>query len=99
MGAPTGEETMKNGDGLMWPQIRCWAIVGSLIIIGLGAPRPCAIWVDFNEARAATQAGLTLNPTLTISRLRAVVPSDNPTYLAQRERIYDGMLKAGMPEG
>jgi hypothetical protein len=25
--------------------------------------------------------------------------SDNPTYLAQRERIYDGMRKAGVPEG
>ena len=29
---------------------------------------------------------------------RANAPSDNPTYLAQRERFYDGMRKAGVPE-
>jgi TolB-like protein/class 3 adenylate cyclase len=52
-----------------------------------------------NEARAATQAGLALDPTFTISRYRANVPSDNPTYLAQRERSYEGMRKAGVPEG
>ena len=51
-----------------------------------------------DEARAAAQAGLALNPTFTISRFRATAPSDNPTFLAQRERIYDGMRKAGVPE-
>jgi tetratricopeptide (TPR) repeat protein len=50
------------------------------------------------EARAATQAGLALNPTFTVSRQRASVPSDNLTYLAQRERFLDGMRKAGVPE-
>ena len=25
--------------------------------------------------------------------------TDNPTYLAQRERIYEGMRLAGVPEG
>jgi TolB-like protein/class 3 adenylate cyclase/Flp pilus assembly protein TadD len=50
------------------------------------------------EARAAAQDGLALNPTFTVSRLRASAPSDNPTYLAQRERIYEGMRKAGVPE-
>ena len=52
-----------------------------------------------NEARAAAQAGLALNPTFTISRFRPGRPSDNPTYLAQRERFIDGMRKAGVPEG
>jgi hypothetical protein len=52
-----------------------------------------------NEARAAVQAGLALNPSLTISRLRAQAASDNPTYLVQRERIYEGLRKAGVPEG
>ena len=52
-----------------------------------------------SEARAAVQAGLALNPTFTIRRFRAGAFSDNPTYLAQRERIYDGMRKAGVPEG
>jgi hypothetical protein len=51
------------------------------------------------EARAATQAGLTLNPSFTITRYRAMPSSDNPTYLAQRERFIDGMHKAGVPEG
>jgi tetratricopeptide (TPR) repeat protein len=51
------------------------------------------------EARVSTQAGLALNPTFTISRVRANAPTDNPTYLAQRERSYDGMRKAGVPEG
>jgi tetratricopeptide (TPR) repeat protein len=51
------------------------------------------------EARPAVQAGLAMNPTFTISRFRAGVGSDNPTYLAQRERVYDGMRKAGIPEG
>ena len=53
----------------------------------------------YAEAQAATQAGLALNPTFTISRAYAGVSSDNPTYLAQRERLYDGMRKAGVPEG
>jgi len=52
-----------------------------------------------NEARAASQAGLALNPSFTISRMRASAWSDNPTYLVQRERIMDGMRKAGVPEG
>jgi TolB-like protein/Flp pilus assembly protein TadD len=51
-----------------------------------------------NEAQAAAQAGIALNPSFTIARWRAAPPSDNPTYLAQRERIYDGMRKAGVPE-
>ncbi len=51
------------------------------------------------EARAAAQAGLALDPTFTISRYRAGAGSDNPIYLAQRERVYEGMRKAGVPEG
>jgi len=51
-----------------------------------------------NEARAASQAGLALNPTLTISRMRAGASSDNPTYLAQRERMLDGLRKVGVAE-
>ena len=39
-----------------------------------------------NEARAANQAGLAFNPTFTILRFRAGAPSDNSTFLAQRER-------------
>ena len=32
-------------------------------------------------------------------RFRANVPSDNPTYLAGRERFCEGMRMAGVPEG
>ena len=54
---------------------------------------------QMDEARAALQAGLALDPTYTIRRYREGVSSDNPTYLAQRERIIEGMRKAGVPEG
>jgi hypothetical protein len=50
------------------------------------------------EARAAAQAGLALHPSFTIARLRAGASSDNPIYLAQRERVIEGMRKAGVPE-
>jgi len=30
--------------------------------------------------------------------MRASAWSDNPTYLAQRERIFEGLRKAGVPE-
>jgi TolB-like protein/class 3 adenylate cyclase len=53
----------------------------------------------WEEARAAVQTGLSLDPTFTISRYRAGASNDNPAYLAGRERIYDGMRKAGVPEG
>jgi TolB-like protein/class 3 adenylate cyclase len=52
-----------------------------------------------DEARAAAQAGLALDPSFTIGRARASAMSDNPTYLAQRERAHDGMRMAGVPEG
>jgi TolB-like protein/Tfp pilus assembly protein PilF len=54
---------------------------------------------QLNEAQAAAVAGLTINPTYTINGFRAGSSSDNPTFLAQRERIYKGMQMAGVPEG
>ena len=51
-----------------------------------------------DEARSAVQAGLALLPTFTLRRFRAGAFSDNPIYLAQRERIGDGLRKAGLPE-
>ncbi len=53
---------------------------------------------QLDEARGAVQEGLALDPTFTVRRFRAGVSSDNPTYLAGRERIYEGMRKAGVPE-
>ena len=52
-----------------------------------------------DEARSAVQAGLALDPTFTLSRIRTNVPSDNPTFLAGRERFHEGMRMAGVPEG
>ena len=50
------------------------------------------------EAREAARAGLELNPGFTIARMRSLAFSDHPVYLAGRERVYDGLRKAGMPE-
>ena len=58
-----------------------------------------ALLGELDQARAAAQAGLTLDPTFTIRRYRVNAPSDNPTFLAARQRIYEGMRMAGVPEG
>jgi hypothetical protein len=50
------------------------------------------------DARTAAKAGLLLDPSFTVARFRASAATDNPTYLARRERVYDGMLRAGLPE-
>ena len=52
-----------------------------------------------DEARSSVKAGFALDPTFTLSRFRTNVLSDNPTYLAKRERVYQGMRLAGVPEG
>jgi tetratricopeptide (TPR) repeat protein len=53
-----------------------------------------------DEARSAVKAGLALNPTYAISRDRAVwaAVSDDPSYLAELELVFEGMRKAGVPE-
>ena len=51
-----------------------------------------------DDARSAVNAGLALDPTFTIDRFRAGTPSNNPVFLARRERIALGMRKAGVPE-
>jgi TolB-like protein len=54
-----------------------------------------------DEARAAVNAGLALDPRFTVRRYRDVTyaNSDNPTYRAGRERLIEGMRLAGVPEG
>jgi TolB-like protein/class 3 adenylate cyclase/tetratricopeptide (TPR) repeat protein len=56
---------------------------------------------ELDEARAAVLAGLALDPSFTIRRFRDVsnANSDNPTFLAGRDRAIDGMRMAGVPEG
>jgi tetratricopeptide (TPR) repeat protein len=68
-----------------------WAffhLAGSLAHIGL-----------LEEARQEVKTGLAVNPMFTIARFRAGMGSDNPVFLAQRERIIVGMRMAGVPEG
>ena len=54
---------------------------------------------ELDEARATAQAGLALNPSFSIRRYRTNTPSNNPVYLAGRERVYEGLRMAGVPEG
>jgi hypothetical protein len=51
-----------------------------------------------DAARAASRSGLSLEPSFTIGRFRAGARSDNTVYLRGRERIYEGMRRAGIPE-
>jgi TolB-like protein/class 3 adenylate cyclase len=54
---------------------------------------------SLDEARAAVQAGLALDPDFTLRRLRSLGASNNPTFLASGMRVAGGMRMAGVPEG
>ena len=56
---------------------------------------------ELEQARAAVQAGLALDPSFTIRRYRDATNafSDNPTYREGCERTIRGMRQAGVPEG
>ena len=51
-----------------------------------------------NEAAEACTIGRRLAPIFCIGKCRAEVQSDNPVFLTQRERLYEGLEKAGLPE-
>ena len=51
------------------------------------------------EARAAAAAGIAIDPTFNLASFRAAQLTDDPYYLAWRERVIEGMRKAGVPEG
>ena len=54
---------------------------------------------QIEEAHDAHAVYLRTNPAVnTITRLRANALSTHPVYMAQRERLYEGMRRAGMPE-
>ena len=42
--------------------------------------------------------GRRLAPIFRIGKCRAEVQSDNPVFMQQRERVYEGLEKAGLPE-
>ena len=58
-----------------------------------------ALTGSLDEAKGAAKAGLALYPSFTIRRFRSGAQSDNPIYLAARERLYEGMRMASVPEG
>ena len=70
-----------------WPNSRLW-LAAALGALG-----------RVEEARETVRAGLKLSPSFTIARFRSSTFSDNPVYLAGRERMYEGMRLAGVPEG
>jgi TolB-like protein/class 3 adenylate cyclase len=57
-----------------------------------------ALLGQLDDARAAAQAGLALDPGFNLRRYRVNALSDNPVYLAGRERSCQGMRMAGVPE-
>jgi hypothetical protein len=60
-----------------------------------------AILGRLDGARTAARAALALNPQLTVARFRGFFAhfSDNSINLAVRDRIIEGVRKAGVPEG
>jgi TolB-like protein/class 3 adenylate cyclase/cytochrome c-type biogenesis protein CcmH/NrfG len=70
----------------IWPTVHFW-LAAALASLG-----------RIEDAREAVRAGLELNPSFTIARLRSMAFSDNPVYLAGRERVYEGLRLAGAPE-
>src|SRR6516162_8294268 len=54
---------------------------------------------SLDEARAAAHAGLALDPSFTLRRLRSLAATNNPVVLATGMRIAGGMRMAGVPDG
>jgi hypothetical protein len=50
------------------------------------------------DAAEVCAAARLLSPNFTIAKFRAEAVSDNPVYLAQRERLHEGLRLAGVPE-
>jgi TolB-like protein/class 3 adenylate cyclase/tetratricopeptide (TPR) repeat protein len=55
---------------------------------------------DMSNARAVMKTAMVLNPRFTISRVRAITItiSDNPIYIAGRERFFEALRLLGAPE-
>jgi hypothetical protein len=53
---------------------------------------------DSKKRGPKLRAGLDMNPTFTVARVRGA-PTDSPTVRAGWERVIDGLRKAGVPEG
>jgi TolB-like protein len=66
-----------------------------------GLAATLALLGELDGAQAAAQAGLALDPRFTIRRFRDATNarSDSPPFLANRDRLIEGMRLAGVPEG
>jgi TolB-like protein len=51
-----------------------------------------------DQANAAARTGLALDPGFTVRRYADGAWTDNPTYLAKRQRVCQGMRLAGIPD-
>jgi len=51
-----------------------------------------------DEARRASAAGIAIDPSFHVSRMREGAPSKKDKFLAQWEPILEGMRKAGLPD-
>jgi Carbamoyl-phosphate synthase small chain, CPSase domain len=69
-------------------QLAGFVLGGALALVGL-----------LTEAAEACAVARRLAPNFTITRFCAGAASDNPVYLAQRERFYEGLRLAGVPDG
>jgi hypothetical protein len=57
-----------------------------------------ALLGSLEEAQAAVRAGLALDPTFTLLRMRGTALSDDSAFRAAKRRIGRGMVMAGVPE-
>ena len=64
-----------------------------------GLAAALALLGSLDEAKVAAKALFAVVPSFTIRRFRDGACSDNPTYLAKRERVYQGLRLAEVPEG
>jgi TolB-like protein len=69
-----------------------WALSQFILAGGLGLAGLLA------EAAEVCAVARRLAPNFTIAKFRAEAVSDNPVYLAQRERMCEGLQMAGVPE-
>jgi tetratricopeptide (TPR) repeat protein len=53
---------------------------------------------QLDQARAAAQAGIALDPSFTTRRFRLNAASDDPRFLLNRQRLCEAMGMAGVPE-
>jgi TolB-like protein len=90
-------QLIADAEAAIW-QRRCIETNRNFAFGHFGLAASLGLLGGLDEARAAVTAGLALDPEFTTRRILASQRSDNPTYLAGRERLCEGMRLAGVPE-